>query len=185
MEIKENLLLHSCCAPCSTVAIERLGSDYNLFVYYYNPNIFPKDEYEKRKIEQIEFIHNFNRNNNLHVEFINGDYESQAFDKIITGYEDEPEMGKRCIKCIELRIQNTADKAKILGIGNIATTLSISPYKNTIMINDIGRRIAESSNMIFMENDFKENEGYKKSIEISKNYGLYRQKYCGCKYSIR
>ena len=185
MEIKEDLLLHSCCAPCSTVAIERLNSRYNLFVYYYNPNIFPKDEYKRRKIEQIEYMENFNKSNQSHVEFIDGDYEEQLFDKIIAGYENEPEMGKRCAKCIELRLQNTAEKAKVLGIGNIATTLSISPYKNTIMINDIGRRTAEISNVIFMENDFKENEGYKKSIEISKNYGLYRQKYCGCKYSIR
>jgi len=181
MGLKKTLLLHSCCAPCSTIAIERLKDEYNIIVYYYNPNIYPIDEYLKRKNEQINFINNFNFKNATQIKFIDGDYKDQDFYEAVIGFENEPEMGKRCEKCIELRLEASAKMA----IKNFTTTLSISPHKDTETINKIGKRIAEKYNLNFLECNFKEADGYKKSIEISKDYSIYRQKYCGCKYSIR
>lgn len=193
MDLKPQLLLHSCCAPCSTVAIERLSSKYDITVYFFNPNIFPRDEYEKRKNEQLSFINTFNTENEKNVEenqrikiqFMDGDYDDDLFYQTILGFEDEPEMGARCEKCIELRLLKTFEKANSHGIGSFATTLSVSPHKDTKMINQIGKNIAEGRDIDFIENDFKKMDGYKKSIDISKNYGLYRQNYCGCKFSIR
>lgn len=185
MGLKKTLLLHSCCAPCSTVAIERLKDEYNIIVYYYNPNIYPIEEYLKRKNEQINFINNYNLRNETQIKFIDGDYNDQDFYEVVIGYENEPEMGKRCEKCIELRLETSAKMAIEVETENFTTTLSISPHKDTDSINEIGKKIAQKYNINFLENNFKEFDGYKKSIEISKDYSIYRQKYCGCKYSIR
>lgn len=185
MGLKKTLLLHSCCAPCSTVAIERLNDEFDIIVYYYNPNIYPIEEYTKRKNEQINFINNYNLKNDAKIKFIDGDYNDKDFYETIVGYENEPEMGMRCAKCIELRLEMSAKMAVQINADKFATTLSISPYKDTKVINEIGNKLAEKYNVNFLENNFKEDDGYKKSIEISKDYSIYRQKYCGCKYSIR
>jgi predicted adenine nucleotide alpha hydrolase (AANH) superfamily ATPase len=185
MELKKTLLLHSCCAPCSTVAIERLNDEFDITVYYYNPNIYPTEEYLKRKNEQINFINNYNLKNETEIKFIDGDYNDKDFYEKIVGYENEPEMGIRCEKCIELRLETTASMAIKINADKFSTTLSISPYKDTETINKLGNKMADKYNIKFLENNFKEDDGYKKSIEISKDYSIYRQKYCGCKYSIR
>jgi epoxyqueuosine reductase len=185
MELKKTLLLHSCCAPCSTVAIERLNNEFEITVYFYNPNIYPIEEYNKRKNEQINFINNYNLRNKMEIKFIDGDYNDKDFYKAIVGYENEPEMGMRCERCIELRLETSAKLAININVEKFATTLSISPYKDTKSINEIGNKMANKYNISFLENNFKEDDGYKKSIEISKDYSIYRQKYCGCKYSIR
>lgn len=178
---KYKLLLHSCCAPCSSQSIEFLKEFFDIDILYYNPNITSKDEFEKRLNEQIAYIKK--RDYSIDVKTL--DYNPLEFFEIAKGLEKEPEGGKRCFKCYELRLRRTAELALKLGYDSFATTLSISPYKNSNKLNEIGLRIENELNIQYVYLDLKKKDGYKKSIEYSKEYGLYRQNYCGCIYSYR
>lgn len=175
------LLLHSCCAPCSSNCIEVLSKCFMVTVFYYNPNISSDEEYKKRVAEQIRFIKEFDTPNK--VEFIEGDYEPDVFFKEVKGLEKEPEGGKRCFKCYELRLRKTAELAKAEAYDYFTTTLTISPLKNSVKLNETGLKLQEEYGVNYLLSDFKKQEGYKRSIELSKEYGLYRQNYCGCVYS--
>lgn len=183
--VKPTVLLHSCCGPCSTSVIERLAPDYEIVVYFYNPNIDDPKEYEKRKKTQKEFIDRYNKDNSLNISFVEGDYDPEEFHEVAEGLEDEPEGGMRCPKCFELRLENTAHKAVEMGIKIFATTLTVSPHKNYRMISAIGQNLATENNLTFLDIDFKKKAGFQKSIEISKAYNMYRQNYCGCNYARR
>ena len=182
LENVPRLLLQSCCGPCSTEVITRLTPYFDITVLYYNPNIEPKDEYEKRKKEQIRFIKTFKPINKL--EFMDCDYDNESFLKIAKGLEKEPEGGKRCHECYKLRLEKTAKIAKENNYDYFGTTLTVSPYKNALLINEIGEKLAKEYDIKFLYSDFKKENGYKKSIEYSKEYKLYRQDYCGCHYSL-
>lgn len=176
---KPTLLLHSCCAPCSSSVIERLLPYFNITIFYYNPNIEPYKEYLKRKEEQIKFIKDLNEN----INFLDCDYENEIFKELSKGLENMPEGGYRCHKCYNLRLEKTAITAKKNNFDYFGTTLTVSPYKNSQVLNKIGEEISKSLNIKYLYSDFKKKEGYKKSIELSKKYSLYRQNYCGCIYS--
>jgi len=176
-----SLLLHSCCAPCSSYTIEYLSDYFKITVFYYNPNISPKEEYEKRKAEQTRFISQIQTKNE--VRFLDCDYNAEEFFEIAKGYEDCREGGQRCFRCYELRMRKTAQLAKQNGYDYFCTTLSISPLKNAQKINEIGKSIENDWNVLWLPSDFKKREGYKRSIELSKEYNLYRQNFCGCIYS--
>ncbi|MBQ6495210.1 MAG: epoxyqueuosine reductase QueH [Bacilli bacterium] len=175
------LLLHSCCAPCSSYVISYLTNYFDISIFYYNPNISPKDEYIKRKKEQIRLINSIPTKNKLDI--IDCDYENDIYEKMIKGLENEPERGNRCTVCFKLRLDTTCRKAKELGYDYFGTTLTVSPYKNSNLINEIGLSLQDKYNIKYLISDFKKREGYKKSIELSKKYDLYRQDFCGCKYS--
>ena len=175
------LLLHSCCAPCSSYVISYLTNYFDISIFYYNPNISPKDEYLKRKKEQIRLIKSIPTKNKLDI--IDCDYENELYEEKIKGLENEPERGNRCNVCFNLRLENTCKKAKELNYDYFGTTLTVSPYKNSKLINEIGLSLQDKYNLKFLISDFKKKEGYKKSIELSKKYNLYRQDFCGCKYS--
>lgn len=178
-----NLLLHSCCAPCSSYVIEYLSFYFNISIYYYNPNIYPKEEYLKRKSEQIRLIKSLKSKNKLDI--IDCDYDNLIYEEKIKGLENEEERGKRCTVCFNLRLDRTALKAKELNYDYFGTTLTVSPYKNSKLINEIGLSLEEKYNIKYLISDFKKKNGYKRSIELSSKYNLYRQNFCGCKYSIR
>lgn len=175
------LLLHTCCAPCSSAVIERLAQDFKITVFYYNPNIEPYEEYLKRKEEQKKFLKVFPSPNPLN--FLDCDYENEEFKKLALGLEKEKEGGPRCFRCYRLRLLKTAQKAKELGFDYFTTSLSISPYKNAQKLNEIGLELEQVCGVSYLVSDFKKNDGYKKSILFSKEYNLYRQDYCGCVYS--
>ena len=177
--VKPTLLLHSCCAPCSSTCIERLIRGFSVTVLYYNPNIDPLNEYEKRRDEQIRFCEEFG------VQCITLDYQKDEFFDKIKGYECEAEGGKRCFVCFDLRLRKTAYYAKEKGFDFFATTLTLSPLKNAEKINEIGNKISSELNVKYLPTDFKKNGGYLRSIELSKEYNLYRQNYCGCIFSKR
>ncbi len=179
--IKPKLLLHSCCAPCSSSVIERLSDNFQITIYYYNPNIEPETEYILRKNEQKKFIKELNKN----IDFLDCDYDNENFKKISCGLENLKEGGYRCHKCYTLRLESTAQKAKSLGYDYFGTTLTVSPYKNSTVLNEIGKEIETKLNIKYLYSDFKKKDGYKRSIELSKKYNLYRQNYCGCNYSKR
>ena len=171
------LLLHSCCGPCSSSVIERLRDYFDITVMYYNPNIEPKEEYEKRKSEQLRLL------NELGIKFMDIDYLNNEYHEKVKGYENEPENGLRCPLCFELRLDKTASKAKENNFDYFGTTLTVSPHKNSKIINEIGLKLEEKYGVKFLLSDFKKEDGYKRSIELSKKYDLYRQDYCGCLYS--
>ena len=171
------LLLHSCCGPCSSSVIERLRDYFDITVIYYNPNIEPKKEYEKRKSEQLRLL------NELGIKFMDIDYLNNEYHEKVKGYENEPENGLRCPLCFELRLDKTASKAKENNFDYFGTTLTVSPHKNSKIINEIGLKLEEKYGVKFLLSDFKKEDGYKRSIELSKKYDLYRQDYCGCLYS--
>lgn len=181
--IVPRLLLHSCCAPCSSSCIEFLSKYFYVTVFYYNPNISESVEYKKRVDEQIRFIKEFNAP--YKVEFIEGDYEPALFYKTVRGLEKEAEGGARCFKCYELRLRKTAELAKELKFDYFTTTLTVSPLKNSVKLNETGLKVAKETGTEYLLSDFKKKEGYKRSIELSKEYDLYRQNYCGCVYSKR
>ena len=178
----KKLLLHSCCGPCSTAVIDKLlkETDYLIDVYYYNPNIHPEAEYIKRKGEQIKFIKLLN---NDRVNFIDADYDPDNYFKLTNGLESEKEGGERCSICFELRLSKTALYAKTNGYDIFGTTLTVSPHKNATVINEIGQRISKTKGIDYLVADFKKQDGFKKSITLAKDYGLYRQNYCACVYS--
>ena len=177
------LMLHSCCAPCSSYCIEYLSQYFEITVFYYNPNIYPDEEYWLRVKEQQRFIENFPTKNK--VSFIEGDYDKQCFYDMAKGLENVPERGERCHKCYELRLRKTAEIAKKEQCDYFATTLTISPQKDSSVLNTIGERIANDlgNSVKYLATDFKKKSGYLRSCEISKEYDMYRQDYCGCVFS--
>lgn len=176
-----SLLLHSCCAPCSSYSIEYLSRYFNITVLYYNPNIYPETEYIKRKNEQKRLIAEMQTK--YPVTLLDCDFESEKFYDMAKGLENAREGGERCFKCYHLRLLKTAEEAKKNGFDYFTTTLTISPLKNAQKINKIGCDLAEEYGVNWLPSDFKKKEGYKRSIELSKEYNLYRQNYCGCVYS--
>ena len=179
LDNKPRLLLHSCCAPCSTVCLERLTHYFNVTIFYYNPNITSVKEYDKRLNEQIAFV---NKVYNNSVEVIKTEYNSQEFYSEIKGLENLPERSKRCYNCYKLRLEKTAKYAKEKGYDYFATTLTVSPHKNAEWLNEIGFDL-ETYGVKYLPTDFKKEGGYLRSIELSKQYDLYRQNYCGCVFS--
>lgn len=177
------LLLHSCCAPCSSYVLEYLSNYFEITVFYYNPNIFPENEYTKRILEQQTLISDMKVK--YPVSFLAGNYDRDRFFQIAEGLEHLREGGERCFKCYELRLEEAAKIAQDAGFDYFTTTLSISPLKNADKLNEIGKRLADKYGVQYLQSDFKKKNGYKRSIELSSEYGLYRQDYCGCEYSFR
>lgn len=175
------LLLHSCCAPCSSYCLEYLSNFFKITIFYYNPNITEKDEYLKRVAEQKRLIKELPCK--YEIKFLEGNYNPDLFFNISKGLELEPERGSRCSKCYELRMRETANIAKKFKFDYFATTLTLSPYKNSNKVNEIGEKLEKELNIKYLYSDFKKKNGYKRSIELSKIYNLYRQDYCGCIYS--
>ncbi len=172
------LLLHSCCAPCSSACLERLKDVFSVSVLFYNPNIDEREEYEKRKAEQIRFLQETGW-----AEIVDCDYDAVKFQNVAKGLENEPERGKRCYACYALRLYETAKRAKEGGFDFFATTLTLSPYKNAEWLNEIGEKLALEQGVAYLYTDFKKKGGYLRSTELSKAYGLYRQDFCGCRFS--
>ena len=177
------LLLHSCCAPCSSYVLEYLSNYFKITIFYYNPNISPKEEFDKRIEEQKRLIDELPVKNK--VEFIEGKYDNDKYEKAIIGKENKKEGGSRCHICYKLRLEEAAKIAKETGFDYFTTTLSISPYKNAKVLNEIGEELGKIYNISYLYADFKKKNGYKRSIELSRIYNLYRQDYCGCEYSKR
>lgn len=190
---KPSMLLHSCCGPCSTAVIERLIDRYDLTVYFYNPNITNEGEYDKRLDTEKKFIDEYNKylmekngtDSDVTVKLIEGEYDPENYLIAVKGLEEEPENGDRCTKCFEVRMRKTAEEAERLGFENFATTLSVSPHKNTNKINKIGYELEKEFKPAFLDESFKKKDGFKRSTELSREYGLYRQNYCGCIFSER
>ena len=182
---KRHILLHSCCGPCSTACIERLITDYKITVFFYNPNITDREEYEKRKANQIKFIESYNSevDEEDQVVFIEGEYLPEDFFDAAKGLEDCPEGGERCTECFKLRLDRTARAAIVMGFPIFGTTLTVSPHKNYQLISAIGTELGEVYGLEFLDMDFKKKAGFQRSIELSKKYELYRQNYCGCEFS--
>lgn len=177
------LLLHSCCAPCSSYVLEYLSNYFYITVLYYNPNIYPEDEYYHRAVEQKRFIKEFPTI--YPVTFVEGNFEPERFYETVKGYENIREGGERCFRCYELRLREAAEYAKKLNCDYFTTTLSISPMKNAAKLNEIGGMLAEEYGIPYLYSDFKKRDGYKRSTVISAEYGMYRQDYCGCVFSKR
>ncbi len=175
--VKPNLLLHSCCAPCSSSVIQKISPFFNVTVVYYNPNIWPKEEYLKRKAEQIKLL------KILNINFLDTEYNELDFMENIKGLENEKEGGARCNKCFLIRLKKVADLALKNGFDYFGTTLTVSPHKNAEVINKIGKSLEQTINVNFLFSDFKKENGYLNSINLSKEYNLYRQDYCGCLFS--
>lgn len=183
---KKKILLHSCCAPCSTAVIERLKDDYDITIYYYNPNIYPEEEYLKRKNEEIRYIGILHETQpETNVDFLDCDYECDKYYAAVKGYENEREGGARCAICFRLRLESTAKKALELGYDLFGTTLTVSPHKNAELINAIGLALEKEYNISFLVSDFKKKDGYKRSVQLSKENGIYRQNYCGCEFALK
>ena len=176
-----NLLLHACCAPCSSAVLERLGNYFHITIFFYNPNITEEVEYNKRLDEIKKFIKKFKIKYPINI--IEGNYEPKKFFDIAKDLENE--RGKRCYKCYNLRLEETAKIASNLNFDYFTTTLSLSPHKNSTWINEIGENLDKLYQANYLYSDFKKKNGYKRSIELSKEYNLYRQDYCGCIYSKR
>lgn len=175
------LLLHSCCGPCSSYVLEYLSNYFKITIFYYNPNIDTKEEYEKREKEQIRLLERMNFKNP--VSYLKCEYNPKEYYEKVKGLEQEKEGGIRCHKCYELRLEKTAQVAKENNFDYFTTTLSVSPYKNATVLNELGKHFQEKYNVFYLFSDFKKKEGYKRSILLSKEYDLYRQNYCGCIYS--
>lgn len=175
------LIIHSCCAPCSSYVLEYLSQYFKITVLYYNPNIFPREEYEYRISEQERLIKTMNFVND--VKLIGSEYTPEDFFNAVKGFEKEPEGGRRCELCFEVRLRYTAALAKKMNFDYFTTTLSISPLKNAQVLNELGIYIGQEYGVEYLQSDFKKRNGYKRSVELSKEYGLYRQDYCGCVYS--
>ncbi len=175
------LLLHSCCAPCSSYCLEYLSQYFRITVLYYNPNIFPEEEYAYRISEQIRLVE---ESHYVHpVQVVGTTYEPEVFYEAVRGLEHIPEGGERCFVCYELRLRRTAELAKEQGFDYFTTTLSISPLKNAAKLNEIGGRLSAEYGVPYLYSDFKKKNGYRRSVELSAEHGLYRQDFCGCVYS--
>ena len=176
------LFLHSCCAPCSSYVLEYLSAFFRITVFYYNPNIYPAEEYEKRVEEQKNLIERLP--SVYPIEFVEGAYDKERFYEMARGLEQVSEGGERCFRCYELRLRETARLAAERGFDYFTTTLTISPLKNAARLNEIGGLLGEEYQTVWLPSDFKKKNGYKRSIELSKEYNLYRQDYCGCVFSV-
>ena len=176
---KPKLLLHACCGPCSSYTVEYLSKYFDITIYYYNPNTYPEEEYKRRLEELNKFIGNFNSS----IKVVEENYIPNEFYKSIRGLENLGEKSKRCYECYKLRLDKSAKYAKENNYDYFTTTLSISPYKNAEWINEIGIELESKYNINYLFADFKKKNGYKRSLELSKEYKLYRQEYCGCVYS--
>lgn len=175
------LMLHSCCAPCSSYVIEYMSNHFDLTVFYYNPNISPREEYDLRAKEQRRLIREMDTK--YPVKLVVGDYEAKQFFKEVKGLEQEPECGARCHICYEMRLRKTGELAKESGSDFFATTLTISPMKKSQVLNDIGYKLSEELGVPYLGTDFKKKGGNKRSTELSKEHNLYRQNFCGCIFS--
>lgn len=177
------LFLHSCCAPCSSYVLEYLSQYFAITVFYYNPNLHPDEEYVKRAKEQQDLI---SKMSSVHqIKFIEGAFDKAHFYEKIKGYEDCLEGQERCFICYRMRLEETARVAREMGMYYFCTTLTISPLKNAAKLNEIGLQLAEEHGIAWLPSDFKKKEGYKRSVALSEDYGLYRQDYCGCVFSAR
>ncbi len=174
---KPKVLLHACCAPCSSASLERLIKDADVTVYFYNPNMDGIEEYERREKEEKRLCEK------MGVKEISEKYDSQEFYSCVKGLEKEPEGGKRCEKCFYLRLKRTANKAKEMSFEYFTTSLTLSPLKNSAVINETGKAVEEETGVKFLPCDFKKRGGYQRSLELSQEYSLYRQNYCGCVFS--
>ncbi len=177
---RPTLLLHACCAPCSSYVLEYLSNYFKITIFYYNPNIYPYEEYKKRYNEVLSLIKKMAP---ADVCVVEADYDNDEFEKFAKPMSNEKEGGPRCFKCYGLRLRKTAEYAKENKFDYFTTTLSISPYKNADKLNEIGESLEKEYGIKYLYADFKKKNGYKRSIELSKIYGLYRQDYCGCVYS--
>ena len=178
-----SLLLHSCCAPCSSYVLEYLSRYFKITVFYYNPNIYPEEEFYKRRSEQERFISQLPAKNP--ISFIGTEHMSEEFYKAVKGLEHIREGGERCFACYRLRLEESAMAARDMGADYFTTTLSISPMKNARKLNEIGGELEEKYGVKYLFSDFKKRNGYKRSTELSREYGIYRQNYCGCVFSLR
>lgn len=177
---KKKLLLHSCCGPCSTACIEKLIKYFDVTIFYYNPNIYPHEEFDKRLVNQEKVLKHFKG-----VKIVVPDYDEQIFLQNVKGLELQAEGGLRCEECFKLRLKQTAIYAKLNGYDYFGTTLTVSSHKDEQKINQIGLKIANETNVNFLFADFKKRDGYKRSVDLSHEYGLYRQNYCVCRFSIK
>lgn len=179
---KPVLLLQCCCAPCSSAVLERLKEHFRLKLYFYNPNIYPKEEYEKRlaQFDKLLGAEEFSKG----IKILPSVYEPEKFEEAVKDLHNEKEGGARCTQCFILRLEETAKKAKEIGADYFCTTLTVSPHKNSQLLNELGLKAQEKYGVKFLLSDFKKKEGYKRSTVLSNELGLYRQNYCGCKYSI-
>jgi hypothetical protein len=182
MEGRPRLLLHSCCGPCSTAVIERVLEHFDVTVFYYNPNIDDEEEYELRKYNQIKYIRK-RYGEEGPVKFLEGEHDPGRFLEGTEGHEEDPEGGERCRLCFALRLSETAHNAKELGFDYFTTTLTVSPMKDPQTINPLGEAIGRAYGVEYLFSDFKKKGGYQRSIELSRKYGLYRQHFCGCRFS--
>lgn len=178
-----SLFLHSCCAPCSSYVLEYLSEYFSITVFYYNPNIYPEEEYWKRVREQEHFISVFPAKNR--ISFREGVYEPARFYETVRGLENIREGGERCFACYRLRLEEAARMAREGGFDFFTTTLSISPMKNAAKLNEIGEALAKEYQVAYLNSDFKKKNGYQRSTQLSREYGMYRQNYCGCVFSMR
>lgn len=176
----KRLLLHSCCAPCSSSVLERIGQEFHITVYYYNPNIDTPLEFMRRR-EEFEKLQNADLK--FGFDIVEEEYKPEEYDEAVNGLEDLGEGSQRCYECYKLRMIKTAQYAREHGFDIFGTTLSVSPYKKSPWISEIGRELEEKYDVEYLDENFKKNDGYKRSIEISKELGIYRQDYCGCRYS--
>lgn len=175
------LLLHSCCAPCSSYVLEYLSQYFKITIFFYDPNIYPEEEYRRRVKEQQRLISELSPK--YKIDFIEGKYDTETFYDISKGFEKEREGGERCFRCYNLRLREAAKLCKEGGYDYFTTTLTISPYKNSAKLNDIGKKLEEEYGVKYLFSDFKKKNGYKRSIELSTEHNLYRQDYCGCVFS--
>ena len=186
---KPALMLHSCCGPCSSYVLDYLKNHFDITVFYYNPNIYPEDEYDHRLSEQRRLINEMNKDAGMRpIRLVTVPYDHNEFLSFVAGLENEHEGGARCAKCFELRLKKTYELAKNAGSDYYGTTLTVSPHKNALLINNIGYEIPGTDHIddhvMWLPSDFKKKNGYKQSIELSKKYDLYRQNYCGCEFSM-
>ncbi len=186
MEEKTRILLHSCCGPCSTACIERLAASYDVTLFFSNSNITDRGEYEKRRETQLRVVSAFNEMlppDRHPIDFFEGEYRPEEFLARVKGLEEEPEGGARCPVCFRMRLEDAAAMAAVLGIPYFTTTLPVSPHKSFALISAIGEEVAKQFGVAFLPFDFKKKDGFKRSVELSKELGLYRQDFCGCDFS--
>lgn len=182
LETKPRMLLHACCAICASHVIDLLKDEFNIIVFYYNPNIHPKEEYEHRLSEVKRLIKEMGLSDRIEV--IDGEYDTESYFEVCKQYKDEREGGARCQECFRLRLSKAAKYAKENNFDMFATTLTISPHKNSTVINSVGEEVGNEYGIHFAKSDFKKREGFKKSNELAAKYNIYRQNYCGCCYSM-
>lgn len=184
---RPSILLHSCCAPCSTYSLEYLSKDADITIYFSNSNIYPRSEYQRRSTAQKEFIDDFNKNTNNDVKYIEGEYKPNDFIEMVheNKLEAEPEGGKRCTACFDMRLDKVANLAQELNYDYFATALSLSPHKNSQVVNAVGFEVQKIYNVGYLPADFKKQGGYHRSVEMCKEYDVYRQCYCGCIFAAK